>query len=116
MGARLRRRQDFRMVLRAGRRYANRLVALYVLSGGDGPARLGVTTGRRIGTAVTRNRVRRRLREAYRAHGGELAPGVDAVLVGRSEAALADFGCLTGAVLDVLCRAGLISREDDARP
>lgn len=114
MDVRLRRRQDFRAVLRAGRRYANRLVALYVLARGEGPSRIGITTGRHIGPAVVRNRVRRRLREASRAQARMLAPGLDVVLVGRSEALEADFARLAGAVTDVLVQAGLMSREGES--
>lgn len=114
MDARLRRRQDFRAVLRAGRRYANRLVALYVLPRGEGPSRIGISAGRRIGPAVVRNRVRRRLREASRALGPAVEPGRDVVLIGRSEAFTAEFASLTRAVAEVFVQAGLVSGEGES--
>jgi ribonuclease P protein component len=52
-----------------------------------GPARLGFTVSRKVGNAVERNRVRRRLREAVRLAAGEgLRGGHDYVLVGRRAA------------------------------
>jgi ribonuclease P protein component len=52
-----------------------------------GPARLGFTVSRKVGNAVERNRVRRRLREAVRLSAGEnLRGGHDYVLVGRRAA------------------------------
>jgi ribonuclease P protein component len=53
----------------------------------DGPRRAGFAVGRQIRGAVRRNRVRRRLREAYRG-AREVAPaGVDVVVIGRASAA-----------------------------
>jgi ribonuclease P protein component len=49
--------------------------------------RVGYTTSKKVGIAVIRNRARRRLREAARAHAGLLQPGCDYVLVARTEAA-----------------------------
>src|ERR1700712_3299406 len=50
----------------------------------DGPARLGFTVSKKVGNAVERNRVRRRLREVVRHASGEAArPGHDYVLIGR---------------------------------
>ena len=51
----------------------------------EGPARIGFTVSRKVGTAVERNRVRRRLREAVR-RVENLAPGHDYVLIGRRAA------------------------------
>jgi ribonuclease P protein component len=53
----------------------------------DGPVRVGFTVSRKVGTAVERNRVRRRLREMVRLTlPGSLRPGHDYVLVGRRAA------------------------------
>lgn len=58
-----------------------------VLDRGDDKApRVGFTVTRKVGNAVVRNRVRRRLREAVRTHAaGDMRPGKDYVIVGREE-------------------------------
>ena len=58
--------------------------ALFGLPNGRGHSRLGVTTTRKLGNAVTRNRARRLVREAYRTHRGELPTGLDLVFVVRA--------------------------------
>lgn len=51
------------------------------------PARIGFTVSRKVGNAVERNRVRRRLREAVRlSDGARMRPGYDYVLIGRRAA------------------------------
>jgi len=109
---RLKRAEDFRAVYRAGRRYGNRLVALYVLARGDGPSRVGYTTGRGIGKATVRNRLRRRLREIGRRWERELGTGRDFVMVARTEAVEADFARLKAGVLAVLDEAARWEREE----
>jgi ribonuclease P protein component len=61
----------------------------------DGPARVGFTVSKKVGNAVERNRVRRRLREIVRHASAEAArPGHDYVLVGRRAGLTAPFGGL----------------------
>jgi ribonuclease P protein component len=57
-----------------------------------GPVRIGFTVSRKVGSAVERNRVRRRLRELVRLKSGDaLRPGYDYVLIGRRAALSAAF-------------------------
>ena len=56
--------------------------------------RIGFVTSRRVGGAVVRNRVRRRLREIVRAARPRLASGLWLVLIARHQAARADFAAL----------------------
>jgi len=60
----------------------------------SGPCRAGFITSRRVGSAVVRNRVRRRLREIVRRHQHNLREGVWIVLVARKDAATADYRAL----------------------
>ena len=52
-----------------------------------GRARLGVTVSRKVGNAVVRNRVKRRIREWFRHDGQALVAGRDVVVIARSAAA-----------------------------
>jgi len=114
-GRRLKRREDFRAVFRAGRRYGNRLVALYVLTRGGGPSRVAYTAGRGIGKATVRNRLRRRLREIGRSWEEQLGIGRDFVIVARAEAVEADFAGLRAGVLAVLDAAARAERAEGQR-
>lgn len=58
--------------------------ALFARPNGLPHSRLGITTTRRLGKAVTRNRARRLVREAYRTHRRDIPTGLDLVFVVRS--------------------------------
>ncbi len=73
---RLSRSRDFDTVYRHGRAVSTRFLVLYRFDrseGADGEPRLGIAVPKKIGGAVVRNRIKRRLREAWR----ELLPGLD---------------------------------------
>ncbi len=76
----------------AGRMVQGRWLRVTALFRAEEPApRLGVVTSRRVGGAVQRNRVRRRVREMFRARRGELIPGLWLVVVAKPGAAEATF-------------------------
>ena len=80
--ARLRRRREFLAVQQRGRRLHAGFLVVLALDSGAGRPRLGVTVSSRIGNAVTRNRIRRWVREAFRSVAAGL-PAVDLVVVAR---------------------------------
>ncbi len=105
--------------MRARRRsWAHPLLVLYAAPNDGGPSRSGFVIGRRVGKAVVRNRVKRRLREALRARYPAVVPGVDLVWIARPPSATADFRALDAAVAQLLQRAGLLRKRapDPDRP
>jgi ribonuclease P protein component len=80
--ARLRKHADYQRVYKSSRRYSSQSMSYFFREReGDGTqSRVGLTTGRVLGHAVERNRIRRRMREAVRLHLAELPPAVDVVL------------------------------------
>lgn len=84
--ARLKKRAEF-LAVRRGEKRRGPLFLLEVLRrGDDAPPRIGFTVTKKVGNAVVRNRVRRRLKEAVRTRaGGDMAAGNDYVVVGRRE-------------------------------
>jgi ribonuclease P protein component len=81
---RLSRSRDFDAVYRHGRSVSTRFLVLYWFPRDDeGEARLGIAVPKGAGTAVARNRVKRRLREAWRARLAEVPAGRDYVLIAR---------------------------------
>lgn len=90
---RLRKRAEF-LAVRRGEKRRGRFFLLEVMRrGDDGDPRVGFTVTKKVGNAVVRNRVRRRLKEAVRVHAaGDMAAGIDYVIVGREDVLAAPFG------------------------
>ncbi len=80
---RLRRRSQFRAVLSAGIRKSVGPLNVYALPNELGRPRLGLAVSRRVGPAVFRNRVKRRVREAFRLLQHDLPCGYDLVVRAR---------------------------------
>ena len=88
--------------------HANSYLVLYAKRNRSATNRVGVTVSKKLGGAVVRNRVRRRLREIYRLHEEQFQPGWDIVVVARSRCVGADFGKLTSAYLSLAEKAGIL--------
>jgi ribonuclease P protein component len=81
---RLSRSRDFDTVYRQGRSVSTRFLVLYWFPrDDDGEPRLGIAVPKGSGSAVERNRVKRRLRESWRARLGSVPLGRDYVLIAR---------------------------------
>lgn len=89
---------------------ANRLLVMRSVPNGLEHNRYGFITSKRLGKAVVRNRVRRRLREGVRTMA--VRPGRDVVLSARTAAAEADFHELKQAVANLFARAGILAEEE----
>ena len=89
----------------------NGYLVLYARKNSLGINRVGITVSKKLGHAVVRNRVRRRLREVYRLNEERFTPGWDIVVVARSRCIGADFRQLTQSYLSLCERAGLVRRE-----
>jgi ribonuclease P protein component len=74
----------------------------------SGPWRAGFVTSSRLGGAVFRNRVRRRLREIVRRHQQELRQGIWFVIIARHEAVSASFAALEDEWLRLAKRASIL--------
>ena len=91
--------------------YANGYLVLYARRNRTATNRVGVTVGKKLGHAVVRNRVRRRLREIYRLNEARFAPGWDIVVVARSRCIGADFDKLTRSYLSLAEKAGILQES-----
>lgn len=102
----------FRRLYQKGTQAGNRYLVLYCRKNHSHENRIGLTTGKKLGKAVTRNRVRRRLREIYRLHEGQFAPGYDIVVVARGQAVEATYQQLEQSYLSLAARLGLLREAE----
>ncbi len=94
---RLRRREEFLRIQRQGIKVSTDPLLALALRNSGAVTRLGVTVSTKVGNAVVRNQIRRRLREIFRRHRHKLPQGIDVVLIATSRASKADFAALSGA-------------------
>jgi len=110
---RLRVRRDFLAVYRKGRAWSHRFLVLRTLPNGLPHNRYGFVVSKRLGKAVARNRLKRRLREGVRLC--TVRPGWDVVLLARPPAAAATYQQLREALVDLLSRARLLDKGEPVR-
>jgi ribonuclease P protein component len=77
-------------------------------------SRFGLSTGRRLGNAVVRNRARRRLREALRVMAPSFQPGWDVLIIARPALVEADHDALVGGLRRLLTRGGVLGGSTKA--
>lgn len=113
---RVTRPEDFRRVLRRGRKAGRRRLVVHALVGSGGsteaadrpvPSRAGLVVGRGVGPAVVRHRVSRRLRHLLAARLDALPPGTELVVRAQAAAALASSDELGTDLDGALGRLGL---------
>ena len=108
----LKKNSDFRRLYAKGKSAANRYLVLYCRRNGCAVNRLGYTVSAKLGGAVVRNRVRRRLREVYRLASPAMKTGWDIVVVARSRCVGARYSELERAFSDLCARLGLTQAEE----
>ena len=105
----LTKRAQFGLVYDEGNSWVSSAIVIKALPNGLGLSRWGFTVSRRVGKAVARNRVKRRLREILRRT--PLQSGWDIIFIARPSAARANYASLGKSVRGLLLRAGLLVEE-----
>jgi ribonuclease P protein component len=106
--AMLSRPQDFATLQSDGTLRSHPLLLMRFLRTDLDMTRFGMSTGRKLGNAVVRNRVRRRLREALRVMAPSFQPGWDVLIIARPGLVQADHDALVGALRRLFARAGIL--------
>ena len=106
--AMLTRPQDFAALQSDGTTRSHPLISVRFLRTDLDTTRFGLSTGRKLGGAVVRNRARRRLREALRAMAPAFQPGWDVLIIARPGIVGADYQVVVGALRRVLDRGGVL--------
>lgn len=109
---RIRTDKRFQEIRRHGRSYANHLLVLCALPNDLDYSRFGFAVNSRIGSAVRRNRIKRRLREIVRLQQNTLQPGWDVVLIARQPIRSADYHEMETACARLFRRAQLFHSDE----
>jgi len=100
---------EFRRLYSKGKSAATPIMVVYYRKNGREYNQIGITVSNKIGKAVHRNRVRRRLREIYRTNETKLRRGIDIVLVARARSRYSTYWELEKAFLTACEKLGILS-------
>ena len=103
--------EQYALVFNKGSSWISDLVVMKALPNRLTFSRYGFSVSRRIGNAVVRNRVKRRLREILRS--ALLEPGWDIMFIARLRVASASFASVEKSVQGLLLQAGLLLKENE---
>lgn len=104
----LKRNKEFRRVYRQGKSVPGRILVLIHRSSREPNVKIGFAVSKKTGSAVVRNRVKRRLREAVTPLLPEIAPGCRLIFIARSAITDADFKEIESTVRRLVSKAGLL--------
>lgn len=88
-------------------------MVVYCMKTGREARRVGYTVSTKLGKAVTRNKIRRRLREIYRLSSPRLINGVDIVIVARAKCVGAEYSKMESAFLRACTELKLLREEKE---
>lgn len=110
---RIKKNQDFQVVFQKGRSFANRQFVVYSLEKeGQSHFRIGLSVSKKLGNAVTRNQIKRYVRQAVFELKEQLTPGNDYVIIARKPASEMDFFEIKSSLTHVL-KVGKVLRKND---
>lgn len=112
---RIKKNERIQEIRRKGRSVSDRSMVVCALPNGLPYSRFGFSVSNRIGNAVRRNRIKRRLREATRLRMGTIQPGWDIVFIARKAIAESSYQQIDAACARLLRRAQLLQRSSDER-
>ncbi len=105
---RLRRNSDFQRVRRSGKFYASPFMALAFLRNELDYTRFGFVVSKRLGTAVQRNKIKRRMREATRLRASQVKQGFDLIFIAKPPINQASYAEIEQSLEDLLQQSDLL--------
>lgn len=104
----LKKNYEFKRLYNKGKTAVTPYMVVYALKTQRGDRRVGYTVSTKLGKAVVRNRIRRRLREIYRLNSYKLKDSFDIVIVARSRCIEAEYAKMEQAFLHACAELGIL--------
>jgi len=108
----LKKNHEFKRLYNKGKSAASQYAVVYCRRNGRGANRLGITVSTKLGGAVQRNRIKRRLKEIYRTNEKKLTAGYDIVIVARMKSKFSGYKELENSVLSLCGKLRIMSGDD----
>lgn len=105
---RLKKNMEFKKVYDKGTSTANRLLVLFVMKNGEDYNRVGFSVSKKVGKSVVRNRVKRLMKESFRAVGPTALKGYDLVFIARINMKEATYAEVEKAMVHLLKKSKLL--------
>lgn len=101
---------EFRKVYKHGKSFANKYLVVYILKNKTDQTRIGISISKKVGNAITRNRIRRRMKEIYRLKIDEnIKKGYDLVFISRVAAKDANYKDIEKSMYSLVRKNGLLN-------
>lgn len=102
---------EFKRVYKRGKSNADYILAVYIFKNYKKQNRLGITVSNKVGKAVIRNKIRRRIKSAFHEIQKDLKPSIDIVVVARTKSAQSDFSQIEKSLTKNLKKLGAFKDE-----
>jgi|SRR5699024_3478862 len=106
---RIKKNEEFQDVFKKGKSFANReLVIYYIRKPSQNHFRIGISVGKKLGNAVTRNRIKRYIRESFIQLEEEIQSDLDIVIIARNRTANMNFHQIKKSLTHLLYKERLL--------
>ena len=106
----LKKRNDFQIVYRNGKSFANRYLVMYKKENHTDRNRLGISVSKKVGNSVVRHRLKRLIHECYRLHESMFNSGLNIVVLARNSAKSATYAEVESALLHLGKLHGILKK------
>lgn len=107
---RLRKNMEFKKVYSVGKNYWNRNFVLYIRKNGLDETRVGFTITKKHGNSVVRNKIRRRMKEAYRLNFKNVKDGYDLVFIPKKNIVNISYKEIEGSMIHIMKIANVLKK------